>query len=322
MKNVFKDKSVLFITTKNLDYIRNHQEIEMIRQEAARLTIWGSAKKSYLKRLLYVYMKCCFSKTKKYDIIFIGFAPQLILPLWSWKFKKATVIIDFFISVYDTMVFDRQKFKVNGCAAKFCHFIDQRTLKKADSIICDTNCHGEYFSSEFGIDRSKITTLYLEADTNIYFPREQKHIHSDYTVLYFGSILPLQGLDTILGAVDLLKDEPGLSFVIVGPIPDLSKAPKADNIHYYSWLSQTELAEKIAEADLCLAGHFNSHIEKAKRTIPGKAYIYHSMKKPMILGDNPANRELFNENMEGIYFVEMGSRQKLAQKILECRDQR
>ena len=68
-------------------------------------------------------------------------------------------------------------------------------------------------------------------------------------------------------------------------------------------------------ADLCLAGHFNKDIEKAKRTIPGKAYIYEAMNKPMILGDNEATRELYNESMKGIYFVEMGDAEALAERI-------
>ena len=64
-----------------------------------------------------------------------------------------------------------------------------------------------------------------------------------------------------------------------------------------------------------LAGHFNAEIQKAKRTIPGKAYLYHAVGKPMILGENLANHELFSEQEKGIYFVEMGSGEKLAEKI-------
>ena len=61
---------------------------------------------------------------------------------------------------------------------------------------------------------------------------------------------------------------------------------------------------------------------KAKRTIPGKAYIYSAMNKPMILGDNEAVRELYSESDEGIYFTEMGNPQKLAELILSIRDKR
>ena len=56
-------------------------------------------------------------------------------------------------------------------------------------------------------------------------------------------------------------------------------------------------------------------MNKAKRTIPGKAYIYQAMGKKMILGDSPANRELFGEN-EKLLFVTMGCSQELQKKIL------
>lgn len=74
-------------------------------------------------------------------------------------------------------------------------------------------------------------------------------------------------------------------------------------------------------SDLCLAGHFNAHIKKAKRTIPGKAYIYQAMQKRMILGDNAANRELICEDPDSIYYVEMGSADKLATLIREIYQQ-
>ena len=86
---------------------------------------------------------------------------------------------------------------------------------------------------------------------------------------------------------------------------------------YADWVSQERLAELIAMADLCLAGHFNGQIMKAKRTIPGKAYIYEAMEKPMILGDSPANHERYKEGQPGIYFVPMGDAEILAKKIGE-----
>lgn len=55
--------------------------------------------------------------------------------------------------------------------------------------------------------------------------------------------------------------------------------------------------------------------KKPKERIPGKAYLYHAVGKPMILGENLANHELFSEQEKGIYFVEMGSGEKLAEKI-------
>ena len=316
-------KKALFITTKNLDYIRNIQEIYLLEKDYT-LTIVGSNDKKYIKRLLKVYRILLFKSVKEYDLIFVGFAPQLVLPFFSHKFKNKEIVMDFFISVYDTMIFDRKKFKQRGLIAKFCKWIDKKTFKHVDTIICDTNAHGDYFSCEFDIPREKFHTLYLNADENVYYPRPQKkpdELKNKFIVLYFGSILPLQGVDVILKMLESFVKDDRFYFYIIGPLKSEYKRVDSDNIEYIEWLSQAQLAEYIARADLCLAGHFNSEIGKAKRTIPGKAYIYKAMKKRMILGDNSATRELFSEGMEDIYFVKMGDSEALADKIRQIYDQ-
>ena len=317
-----ENKRVLFITTKNLDYLRNVQEIGLLKNEAKSVDVVGYKDKSYVKRLIKVYSKLLFSSVKDYDSIFIGFAPQLILPWFSWKFKKKEIIMDFFISVYDTLVFDRKKFKDGSILAKLCKWVDTKCIHKADAVISDTKAHGDYFSSEFNVKRDKITTLYLQADTTFYNRRlyqKPEELKDKFVVLYFGSILPLQGVEIILKAVELLKDREDIFFYIVGPIKDSSIIPKTKNAKFINWLSQEDLAEHIGLSDLCLSGHFNKDINKAKRTIPGKSYIYEAMGKPFILGENPANRELFTDD-DRHFFIEMGNSEVLAQKIIELRE--
>ena len=45
---------VLFITTKNLDYLRNTQEINLLKKQGKEVLILGSYDRSYIKRLCYV----------------------------------------------------------------------------------------------------------------------------------------------------------------------------------------------------------------------------------------------------------------------------
>lgn len=335
LDNRIRDKKILFITTKNLDYIRNSQELTLLNNQG-EVTVIGSSAKGYFRRLLSVYSTLFVTYLSSFDVVFIGFAPQLILcmpilgnKLRHWR-KKATVekdrllIIDFFISMYDTLVWDRKRFKDQSLIAKSLHSLDKKTFRSVDFIICDTNSHGKYFSEEFDVDSAIIKTLYLEADTKIYHPMEKSSNFSykPFTVLYFGSILPLQGVDVVLEAARLCCNSQNhlkpldIHFEIIGPIPESYPKPISENIIYHDWLSQEALATEISNADLCLAGHFNGNIQKAKRTIPGKAYIYYAMQKPMILGDNEANHELFSESIPGIFFVPMSDANALANKIL------
>lgn len=313
-----RDKRVLYIATKNADYLRLTQEIRILWEQGNSVTTILSPEKSYPKRLLHVYKTLWKVNMADYDLSFVGFAPQLILPLFGRKLRKKPLVMDFFISMYDTFCYDRRKFRPGSLPGRLLRRIDRRTLQAADLAICDTMAHGAYFCEEFGYPAEKMSVLYLEADESIYYPREMQP-HEDFTVLYFGSVLPLQGVGVILDAMALLENEPHLKFVFVGPLGK-DNLRKAESItEYIDWLPQTELAEHIARADLCLAGHFDGTIMKAKRTIPGKAYIYRAMGKPMILGDNAATHELYSEEDEGIYFTEMSSPRALADTILRIK---
>lgn len=309
-------KSVLFITTKNLDYIRNSQEIGLLKKYAASVHIIGSSSPSYPKRLLSVWSRLLFTPMKRFSVVFAGFAPQLIVPFFCFKFRKCFLIEDFFISLYDTFVCDRQKLSARSLPARFLHRLDQLTLKKAELVISDTKAHKDYFASEFHKDASMIEPLYLEADTSIYYPRKVQR-SGVFRVLYFASVLPLQGLPVILDAVGRLKARDDIRFVIIGPVPGDMPKPESSNVTYIRWLSQEALAKEIAMADLCLAGHFHPSIQKAWRTIPGKAYIYEAMGKPMILGDNPATRELESRWKVPVFYVPMGDARALADCILQ-----
>lgn len=319
LTNRVSGKSVLFITTKNLDYIRNSQEITLLQKHAASVHIIGSSSPSYPKRLLSVWSRLLFTSIKPYTVVFAGFSPQLIVPLFAFKFRHTFLIEDFFLSLYDTLVCDRQKVAPRSIPGRFLHMLDRITIHKADLIISDTKAHGRYFAAEFGADPARIEPLYLEADPSLYYPRKTQHC-GPFRVLYFGSILPLQGLPVILDAVRMLKDRADITFVIVGPIPDTQKKPHSRQIRYIRWLPQEELADEIARADLCLAGHFHPTIQKAQRTIPGKAYIYEAMGKPMILGDNEATRELQHAWKVPVSYVPMGDARALADCILRCKD--
>ncbi len=310
-------KKVLFVSTKNLDYLRNVQEIRLLREHAREVKVIAYPDRSYAKRLAKVYGSLLKTGMKDYDLSFIGFAPQLVLPFFR-RLRKKPVIEDFFISLYDTFVQDRKKFGPGSLPAKLLKKLDEKTLSLGDRVIADTRAHADYFISGLGCGPEKAEVLYLEADRGIYHPMEMaREADAPFRVLYFGSVLPLQGVDVVLDTVRLFRDDPDYVFEVIGPVPE-DRIPAQDNLTCIPWLSQEELAEHIARADLCLAGHFSDTIDKAKRTIPGKAYIYRAMEKPMILGDTPANHELFHED-DMTFFTPTGNAEALAETIRKTR---
>ena len=312
-----ENKKVLFVTTKNIDYIRNVQEIKLLNEKYKEVKIIYSKSKNYYIRILIVNLKLFFLNKKKFDIIFIGFLPQLIIPfLYKKRKQKQIIIIDFFIRKYDTLVNDRKKIKQNTIMSKILKKIDKNTLKKVDEIIVDTKESGKYYIEELDADNNKIKVLYIEANEKIYAPSKvnqiEKENKDDFIVLFFGTGLPLQGVDIVLKSAELLKNNSKIKFIIIG---NIKTKKDYTNIKFLPFMNEEELARYIKMADLCLVGHFNNQIEKAKRTIPCKAFICKAMNKKMILGKNKANVELFNDKDENIYYVEMGNSQELSKII-------
>ena len=125
------EKKVVFVTTKNIDYIRNVQEIKLLKEKYSEVKLIYSKSKNYYIRILLANLKLLFLNKRKFDIIFIGFLPQLIFPfLYKRKKRKQMIVIDFFVSLYDTLVNDRKKVKVNTVTSKILKKIDQKNITK------------------------------------------------------------------------------------------------------------------------------------------------------------------------------------------------
>ncbi len=320
-------KRVFFVTLFHLEYIRIKQELSILNRCADAIHVLCDAPGDKvlplsLKTIFRVNWRLLLSRTKSYDLFFISGLPQLIVPFILFKPEKL-VVIDFFISLYDTMVLDRKVVSAQSLLAKILKWLDKRAISRADLVIVDTEAHGNYLLNLLKEPVSKMAVLYLEADKETYHDRaiaRPENLNNKYVVFFFGAMNPLQGVENILECAKRLSENSEVLFVLVGPydkIPTFSKYKDLPNVLYAAkWLTQPEIADYIAMSDLCLAGHFNADIQKAKSVIPGKAYIYLAMNKPVILGENPANRECFSEANPNVHFVKMGDPEALKNKIL------
>lgn len=275
--------------------------------------------------------------------------------------KDVIIVSDFFLSLWDTITLDRQYVSPTGVIGRKLKKMDEAACRASQMVITDTKANVDFAVREFGADPDKAYAMYLLPDKEVYnadqaavnfgkpniigenntygdnkLPNamesnsddEQSNLKRNskpqgivleqFKVLYFGTGLPLQGTDIIVDAAKKLQGN-NIIFTLVGKIRGIED--KQSNVVVHKWLKQTELAQLIADSDLCLAGHFARDIDKADRTIPGKAYIYEMMNKPMILGDTRANRELFHEDNHHI-FVSLGDSEELAEAIVVAAAQR
>ncbi|MBE3609300.1 glycosyltransferase [Campylobacter californiensis] len=217
-------------------------------------------------------------------------------------FKRYRIINDFFISNYDTYVYDRKKIgKLNPRAwIKFLQ--DYINFKFSKYLLSDTNEHFLYWQSLFGKFNGKHLVLPVLADKNIYYPIQNDIKNEKIKVLFYGSFIPLHGIDVILHAFSILEKD-GVQFdgEIVGSGQTYKeykrlfdkldlKQVKMDG----EFIAENDLAKIIRSSDIVL-GVFGSS-NKAKSVVPNKAYQALACKKPLITMHSKAIYEFFDDN--------------------------
>jgi glycosyltransferase involved in cell wall biosynthesis len=253
------------------------------------------------------------------DVVLVAFRGHEILPLCRLLTRKP-VIFDAFVSVYDTLCLDRKRVRFDSPAGKMLKWYDAFLCRLADEVLVDTEAHAGFFRKEFGV--RNVRYLYLESP-DMFRPQAAEKTPGRFTVFWYGNCWPLQGVDVILGAAGILRAESGIVFRLVGPVRKKYKALvgrlECRNVEFVDHVPYVSLPGEISRADVCLGGHF-SNIPKAGRVIAGKTFQFIACGKKTIVGDNPANRELF-EGTPGVYFVEMGLPEALAECVRRIREE-
>ncbi len=189
----------------------------------------------------------------------------------------------------------------------------------ASLVLLDTEEHISLFRQRLDLTVTKFRRIFVGTDEDVFYPRKSEGKTSQFTVLFYGSMIPLQGVEFIIRAGALLRDEQ-IEFRIIGPQAStgfaqartLADQLKADNIRFQDGVPYETLPDLIAEADICL-GIFGT-TEKAKSVIPNKAFEAIAMAKPLITGDSPAAREVFTSG-QNVLLCQMGSPEALADAI-------
>ena len=236
--------------------------------------------------------------------------------------SKAPVVFDPLISKYMTRVLDYQvKWK-----GPHKYLVDWLAFYWPDILIWDTKSHQKFLVDKYRIKKPN-EAIYIGVDTSLFFPIEKPK--KDKTIVgFYGSFNPLQGIDKIVRAAHLLKDDPSIHFRIIGSgstykkVTALAKELKVSNIEFVHNVPYEKLNDAINEFDICL-GVFGESI-KTDVVIPNKIYHYAAAKKCIITKDTEGIRELFVDG-ENIYLVkndplEMSEAVLELSKDLEKRD--
>ncbi len=253
---------------------------------------------------------------RDFDFLFIGFFGQLLTQMIV-PFVRKPIILDMFVSAFDTLVEDRHLIGKNSLLSKFLFTMDKRSAKKASQIFVDTLAQAKYFHESFNIPLTKMERVFVGCDEELFHPLPEKP--NSCTVLYYCSYLPLHGVDVVVEAAELLQVDSSIKFKIIGKGIEYEKTQKfiqdkqLNNVELAEPVPIDQLPLEIQNSLICLGGHFGASA-KARRVIPGKTFQMIAMGKPIIVGDNYANRELLTHQVDS-WFCEMNNPRALADAI-------
>ncbi|GFE62143.1 glycosyltransferase [Geobacter sp. AOG2] len=313
---------LLYVCGKERSYVRNEMILAGLRNCGCDIIDCSDESGTYVWRFVKSVLKVLAARKMDFDFVFIGCLGHYFVPLA----KKATakpIIFDPFVSMYDTMCLDRKKFRPDSPAGRILYRLDKAACDRADRIILDTYAHINYFTKAFDQPPDKFHRVLVGADESLFYPRETPRDDDKFKVFYYSSFLPLHGTEYIVEAAGKLQNATDIEFVVIGNglekkrIMNLAKAKGVSNIHFIDWIPYGRLPGEIAKSDVCLGGHF-SDIKKARRVIAGKTFQFLAMKKPVIVGDCEANRELLVDG-ESAFFVPMADAEALADAILKLK---
>lgn len=228
------------------------------------------------------------------------------------RIVRVPMVIDYFVSLHETVVEDRKIVSPTSLTAKLLHVVDTLSARLATLVLADTPEDISAFTQETSTSASKWKTVWVGADPNIYKPIVHS-LPSEKVILFYGTYIPLQGVEYIVRASLLLPKEYQVQLLGDGqerPLIETMICELGASVELLDSVPESELPEKIAEATLCL-GIFGTGA-KSSRVIPNKVFQCMAMGKAIVTADTPAIRNHLHGAVET---VRAGDPQELAAAI-------
>lgn len=260
-----------------------------------------------------------------FDLLLVGYMGHLDIfaaKLVS-KIKNVPIIFNPLISLHDTLVNDRKKFSPYSVTSQVIRHLDSLSCELSDAVILDTNNNIEFFKREFNLHHKMFYTVPVGAQS-IFFPKASDtgkiSLQTKTKVLFVGSFVPLQGVEYVCEAINMLKGETGLEFSIIGSgqnseeIICAYKLRENKQVTLIDWVDYQQLPSCYQKSDICL-GVFGDN-PKTQRVIPNKVFFGIACQKAVITGDVPALNGIM-ENGKHAVLCPLGNAASIAEAILK-----
>jgi glycosyltransferase involved in cell wall biosynthesis len=313
----------LYFGTYDRAYPRNAQVISCLRQVGVEVgerhrPLWGrrhnwSLGPGQLVRVAAAERRLRREREREADLLIVGYPGHFDIPAAVRVARGRPVVFNPLISLYDTLVADRGRFRRGTPSAGVLRHVDRIAFRRANLVVADTDAHAAFFARTFDLPPERLASCFVGAEDRLFRPGWQPE--GPFHVLFVGKLIPLHGLDTILAAARMLPEIP-FRIVGSGQLNHLLEGLPA-NVEHVPWLEYEELPAAYQQAG-CALGIFGPG-EKATRVIPNKAFQALACACPLVTADTPAARELLRDGEDAL-LVPSGDPEALAAAVQRLAD--
>jgi glycosyltransferase involved in cell wall biosynthesis len=238
------------------------------------------------------------------------------------------IVFDPFLSRYNTRIEDRRLYPPRGMQALICLWQDWSSTHAANALVFDTHEHQQYFYNKYGLGKP-FQVLPPGLDESVFAPvasddpaaPPRPYPEGGFQVLFYGSFIPLQGVEHIVTAAAQLKGQ-GIRITVIGKgqtyadIRAHASTLGLDDLIFLDPVPESGLIPYLVHADACL-GIFGDTL-KAGSVVPNKVVQAAAAAKAIITRDSTAIRRYFRDGADALLIPE-ASPSALAAAILRLR---
>ncbi|OOG54175.1 hypothetical protein B0E47_13515 [Rhodanobacter sp. B05] len=293
-------------------------QVRGLRQRLGIMVCWLLAYPRLAWRLM---------RTPRPDVVLVGFPGilDMLVAAPIARLRGIPLAWDMFMSLYDTVVEDRHLLRRGSIAARLLHALEGFALRRADLVFLDTQTHARRIEQLFGLAAGSASAVWVgvemehfRADPAVHTDTDAAPDPSPLRVLFYGQFIPLHGIETIVQAARLTRDEP-IEWQLIGKGQEAARIKAMlveqplPKVRWDAWVDYPQLHQRIAAADICL-GIFGASA-KAASVIPNKVFQIVAMGRPLITRDSPAIREMLDDTPPCVSLVPPAEAEALADAV-------
>src|SRR5438445_12109276 len=153
---------ISYFGTYERAYPRNAQVISALRRagvevEEVHESVWDDLREGWTAgpgralRLAAAEARLLTRRPERVDAVVVGYPGHLDLPAARRAARGRPGVLNPLVSLADTLVADRGRFRPGSLAARMLEAIDRRALRSADAVVADTEAHGRYLAELAGL---------------------------------------------------------------------------------------------------------------------------------------------------------------------------